>query len=437
VRLYYWLGEVLFWLGRHVERRHIGEKGATLLGEQTQSVGSALMNSLLETTRGGAEFTDRNARFLQRLTYSEELRPAYHHLVTRYLGASDFVKAEKWLQAFAEQTQRHHDLRGLGETEFLAGQLCRAKNDLRGALAAYERGLETFTRVGDPERRSWCLVGAALTRLELGEHPENLDGLAEGLSKMNAHRFLIALNHIEDAYDEPDAFRSFCRRFQEQYPESPHARLPQWWLEPAGPDARLRMPALQEALATGLAPEWRWHDPEGDSAFTARNGLEIQAAPGRDLWPVNMTAPRLLRPVAGDFAAETVCLPVSPEKPCVGGLLLWKDAGHFIRLERGLRGEHEVNLQRCYQGAMGTIGRGRLASERVFLRLERTGSQVTALCSRDGMEWLRVGQVEFPVQDPVQIGFHALGTGHARAALEGTAIRFEQFTLLQPSLSAL
>jgi hypothetical protein len=61
--------------------------------------------------------------------------------------------------------------------------------------------------------------------------------------------------------------------------------------------------------------------------------------------------------------------------------------------------------------------------------LERVGDRVNELCSADGAQWYTVGHAVFPVQDPVQVGVHAIGTinrmVYRGAYPEGTAIRFE------------
>jgi regulation of enolase protein 1 (concanavalin A-like superfamily) len=104
-------------------------------------------------------------------------------------------------------------------------------------------------------------------------------------------------------------------------------------------------------------------------------------------------------------------------------------------LERGTRGPHEVSFEGCLNKKDLVIGRGRLPAERVFLRLERLGSGVNALCSADGSEWFTVGWVELPVEDPVRVGMYAIGTidrtVYPGAYPEGTAIRFESFRLLR------
>jgi len=135
----------------------------------------------------------------------------------------------------------------------------------------------------------------------------------------------------------------------------------------------------------------------------------------------------------GDFALQTICVAVSDEKPAMGGLLLWKDKENFLRLDRGIRGKSQLSFMGYLGNKNVIIGRGRLPAERVFLRLERLGRQVRALCSADGKNWFTVGQVEFPIEDPVEVEVHAIGsidrTVYHGAYPEGTAIRFESFEM--------
>jgi hypothetical protein len=139
-----------------------------------------------------------------------------------------------------------------------------------------------------------------------------------------------------------------------------------------------------------------------------QNGLEIHAANGRGLWFVNWSAPRILRSLSpvlsaaegGDWVAQTACVPATKEKPALGGLLLWKDRRNYLRLDRGVTGEHEILFMGCLGNRDILIGRGRLesanqrvsgSSGQVFLRLERVGDRVNALCSADGENWFTVG----------------------------------------------
>ncbi len=170
-------------------------------------------------------------------------------------------------------------------------------------------------------------------------------------------------------------------------------------------------------------------DPFGDSTFLARDGQEIRAANGRDLWRSNLSAPRMLSSIAGSFAVSVTCLRASRDRPYIGGLLLWKGERNYVRLDVGIRGPGELSLEGCIGNQDFVFGRGRLDTEPVHLRLEKRGSQVCGLCSADGNEWFLVGRCRLEVPDPVRIGLHAIGkfdrTVYHGAFARGTAIRFQ------------
>ena len=115
--------------------------------------------------------------------------------------------------------------------------------------------------------------------------------------------------------------------------------------------------------------------------------------------------------------------------------MLWTNQEEYLRLDWGVRGPHEVSFQGRVGNKEAFIGRGLLPAERLLLRLERLGPRVHALCSADGEDWFTVGQVEFPVEDPVEVGLYAIGSInrliYPGAYPEGTAIRFERFELWQ------
>jgi regulation of enolase protein 1 (concanavalin A-like superfamily) len=199
---------------------------------------------------------------------------------------------------------------------------------------------------------------------------------------------------------------------------------------------------LQEAFVDALASEWTWTDPFQDCRYAVRAGLELHAANGRDLLNVNRSAPRLLRPVSGDWIVETRCAPASSEAPGIGGLLLWQDEQNYLRLDVGATGRHDVYFGGNLDDRDILIGRGRLETKEidtdtsgVCLRLERAGKRVEALCSADGEHWFTVGAVSFPVESPAQVGVHAIGkidrAVYRGAYPDGTGIRIESFQMWQ------
>lgn len=254
-----------------------------------------------------------------------------------------------------------------------------------------------------------------------------------------------ALSGLEEAYQEADTFRAFCQRFREEYPEVGAWPLVQWYLEPTQPDYGFTIYdfGFEKDNLGSKIENLKWIDPFGDCSFEVEEGLVIHAANGRDLWFINWSAPRLIRPIAGDFAMQTLCVPPSDEKPAMGGLLLWKDRENYLRLDRGIFGQREILFGGCLANRDIVIGRGQLpettevsrSASAVFLRLERLGHHVKALCSTDGQGWFTVGQTEFPVEGPVEVGLHAIGnidrTIYHGAYPDGTAIQFESFQAWQ------
>jgi hypothetical protein len=295
------------------------------------------------------------------------------------------------------------------------------------------------------------MCGAGRSSLALGERERAVQQFQEAafLAGRSALPLAMALSGLEAACGDPEAFRSFCRLLQEQHPDAGADFNPasigfvQWFLEPtAAATASTRLLRVEaDDFTTSLAPDWDWHDPLGDSSFHVANSLVIEAANGRNLWHVNLSAPRLLRPAAGEFAVQTVCVPLAAAdgkparsaKASIGGLLIWRDAENFFCLARGTRGLDEVAFWGCADNRGRIIGRGRLQSDRVFLRLERSRQSLKALCSADGRQWYSVGEAETAIEDPVEVGLHAIGaidrTVYHGSYREGTAIRFESFRL--------
>jgi predicted ATPase/class 3 adenylate cyclase len=546
VRLYWWLGETLYWQGRHKDRIRVGEQGLALLGDDIESTEAALINQTIAVGYDDSEnwlkcheITYRTAAFLQRLPYSEELRPAYVHAWVVNRVDKNLERALAWLERLKQEATRRHDLLALHETSHYLGHTWAQVGDLSGALAQVQQALELCTRVGYAlnQIRSMHLMGAVLLSLGdleqakayaissikaaqtiqnergkafvfqlagrvslcLGRWEEAMENfqaaaelfrttglpfcearaichlgrahLAQGDGKTAANCFqdalmlatqselegyihwsnytnvilnpLVAeaLGGLEETCRDAEEFRVLCRRFRSQADDGPFV---QWALEPATFLDSQNEPFLLEAFVETLSPEWVWHDLFADCTYALRDGVEIRAANGRDLLHVNLSAPRLLRQASGDWVVQCQCVPVSRSVPAIGGLVLWKGKENYLRLDRGATGEHDVYFGGCLDNQDVLIGRGHLlpenpgeGGERVFLRLERIGERVEAFCSADGENWFTVGTVMFPVDDPIQVGLHAIGnidrTIYGGAYPEGTAICFESFQIMMCS----
>jgi len=381
-----------------------------------------------------------------------------------FLSLGDFQKAE----AYADRALEASQAVGSKQEDVawgcrLIGQIHLCQGDWEKATDAFQEAIRIFQATNQrwfEARATHLLAQAHLARKDRGEAQGRFqEALALlGPAELRGYPFqpykaefdvnpLIAsvLSGIEEAYEGPEPFRVFCDRCRAQAGGGPFV---QWYLEPADVRA-IRSDVLhpqsphREEFVESLPSDWAWQDPLDDCSFTVRNGLQIHAVSGRGLWFFNWSAPRMLRSVSGDWVAQTACVPAAGKKPAIGGLVLWKDRKNYLRLDRGATGEHGILFMGCLGNRDVLIGRGRLpigksanrqvgeSADRVFLRLERVGERVNAFCSADGDIWLTVGHVEFPVEDPVQVGMHAIGnidrTVYRGAYPDGTAIRFEEF----------
>ncbi|MCB0171385.1 MAG: AAA family ATPase [Anaerolineae bacterium] len=547
IRLYHWLGEVLFWQEQHTERAELGLKGLALLtAEETESVEAALMNQLIAMSRirqgDMHEFhtwTAQTARFIRNLPYREELRPAYFHIGISLYYQKRLTEAAHWLQtvgAWAKQFNDHGSLAELYDLEF---SFDFQQGDLQTAMAKVERVIALYRQSGQ-DRRIWYslqdIIGVCLhlgdfsaaeryaqQALELAEGvgldkyrsvsllmigvirlaeqawqtaAETLNQTIQSASDVypwtvwTAHYSLgqidrfqgrpqAALNHFKAAMTLFDASDLSMVAWVSRWPflaciltgleavyeaaegdsqgvkslYQSFAALPtqpstgsiipqQWYLEPVAIDKPHLTPdraAFYDQFEADLDLDWTWRDPLADCTFCVQTGLDMRAANGRDLWYLNLSAPRLLRPVVNDFVVQTICRPADSQQPAIGGLLLWQDEFNFLRLVWGCRGNREVAFDGSIDNRTIIVGRGLLPENhsdcRVFLRLARQENSIQAFCSRDGSQWFSVGQVSFPVTGPLEIGLHAVGwidrLTYPGSYPTGAAIHFESFCLWQ------
>ena len=192
-----------------------------------------------------------------------------------------------------------------------------------------------------------------------------------------------------------------------------------------------------EFIGNRMRPEWRWDDPQGGGSWAERQGyLEMRTEPGQDLWHGNgsggdMSAPRLLMRVPGDFAIETR-MRITPQLREHGGLLVWKNANRFLRLEK-TSGPHafrgDVRFERHVGRSFNLRGRGAgLRNVReLFLRLERRGNQFSSFASADGIQWKSCGQTNVGMGEATDVGLHALCPGN----IPPTLTRFDYFRVFK------
>ena len=199
--------------------------------------------------------------------------------------------------------------------------------------------------------------------------------------------------------------------------------------------------------AAGLASWGDVVDPDGDCTVRVdRGGLSLEV-PG-SLHDLNAesgkdNAPRILRPVEGDFVATVRVRgefqPAGPTTregalPSQGaGLLLWLDADHFIRLERAaaLRNERVGAFLMFERHELGrTVARHNAYVEEgdVYLKVERRGGRIRAWYGTDGRDWAeaRAMDVDWPAR--LSVGLDAV-----TSAFSPMSVRFEEFSIGKPA----
>jgi regulation of enolase protein 1 (concanavalin A-like superfamily) len=148
-------------------------------------------------------------------------------------------------------------------------------------------------------------------------------------------------------------------------------------------------------------------DPDGDCRIKLENGKLTVTVPvgwhALDAESNKLNAPAVLRDIEGDFIAEVevdgTLKPVGPSTnprsfPFHGaGLLLWSDAGNYLRLERAsiLRDNQVISYalfeQRKDRQPQPLGGGIMIAEAPIHLRLERKGNQINVSISTDGKNW--------------------------------------------------
>ncbi len=323
----------------------------------------------------------------------------------------------------------HDHLRA--ESGMLEGQIALGREDPSAALASFRTALER--KPGD-QWRWFLLLLSGCAQLDLGKQDDALRCFMTALEATLPFRLppafsvtvdLAYLLSLVDRCGDGDAYRIACDRVAARRPEAQNM-LAQWHLVPAEPRTLPR-------LATVDTVAWSWNDPFGDCARGEDGGIVLGAVPGRGLRGSNLSAPRLQTMVSGAFALQARCSPGSRDRPAVGGLVVWKDERTYLRLDIGSMSPGTVLFGGCIENRDMAFGRGRIESDDVCLRLERVGSSIRALCSVDGGEWFSVGEVGFPVDDPLQACLFVDGAIrpeiYPRSFCNGSAIQFTEVEL--------
>jgi tetratricopeptide (TPR) repeat protein/regulation of enolase protein 1 (concanavalin A-like superfamily) len=196
-------------------------------------------------------------------------------------------------------------------------------------------------------------------------------------------------------------------------------------------------PAPGATAPTGRIAAWGvFVDEDGKSSIEVSGGrVEISVPAGAyDLGAEigNVSAPRLLRPVEGDFVAQvTVSRAPQPAEirgsarrvPFDGaGLLLWLDERNYVRLEfaasvaaGGATTRYPLFQQRRNGLAVGGLAKAHthLDAAPATLRLERHDRSLLGFVRQGEGEWTPVGRFEADMPSQIYLGVAAVNTTRA------------------------
>jgi regulation of enolase protein 1 (concanavalin A-like superfamily) len=152
-----------------------------------------------------------------------------------------------------------------------------------------------------------------------------------------------------------------------------------------------------------------------------------------------MNAPRLLRPVSGDFDVRVRVLgterpggkPTMRQYPPFhgAGILVWQDPDNYVRLEISSdvyqgAARHYTNFEYRSGGRMASSQGKSFSDGSNYLWLQRRGSQIRASFSADGEHWVSFPLLSAPLAGDLQVGLDAINS-----ASKPLAVRFADYTV--------
>jgi class 3 adenylate cyclase/tetratricopeptide (TPR) repeat protein/regulation of enolase protein 1 (concanavalin A-like superfamily) len=322
------------------------------------------------------------------------------------------------------------------------------------AISCCQRGYELFQKTNNPNHiiRAKFRLGYAYMKKEDYDQAikifyEFADKVFEFQDENAQLRLFQTLESFECVYrslDKRSEFLDFCKSYREKHAESvKELPLQQWYLEPAPISDKYSNRSFTDDFDNEpLDSSWSWLNPLEDCSYRivatdkGQKGLEISAVNGRDLFGQNLSAPRFIREVTGDFAVQVCILSPSEDKPQLGGLLIWKDESNYLCFCKGGSDRYGFQFYGYLDKKQLIAGRGYLPDkndENVYLRLERSGDIFSAYVSADGTNWLTCGKLAMSLDDPIQVGIYAHGminrTVYCGEYREGSATTFREFRI--------
>lgn len=435
--LYKQVAEALDWLrvleqssARHHDLRALGE-AQLVRGEILARQGNLQRAIVLQ---------QRALELFERIQDVKHTSWCLSTLSRTYLASGELEQAQTCALHSLASAQQTGSRRFMKSAYWSLSSIYICQNDQVRAIESLQHVIDFSRETDDVQGIWWANRALGRLYLERGETQRAAQHLRDALLALDPDYKLDDLDllsrELEGVYDYQDALQLFYRlAWRTGLSDAFGVYYPFEAVQVA--DSPDPMQILDQSPLNLDAPEWTWVDPLGDCAISSQDGVKITAANGRDLWHINWSAPRLLRPVSGSWAMQCRCAAVSSETPAIGGLLAWQSERSYVRLDWGIRGAPYVLLMGCLNGQDVVIAHTRVSSPpaSLWLRLEGVDGQINALCSVDGERWSKAGSTDLIGQEAVQVGLYGAGlidrSLYHGAYPQGTAMQFESFTLWQ------
>jgi regulation of enolase protein 1 (concanavalin A-like superfamily) len=184
--------------------------------------------------------------------------------------------------------------------------------------------------------------------------------------------------------------------------------------------------------------EWQWIDPDESKSPTPHDTkaavLRVRVPNGKDMRPGNMSAPRFVKAISGNFHIETGVHFAPKENYQGAGLLIYVDDLNFVRFERAYGGQggggEGLRMIAIRNGELQIITTpADLPTEavNVQLKISRTGDMISAFWRENEYEeWRAAGAAEFRIPETVISGVIVCNTARE------TIAEFRYIRLLPP-----
>ena len=177
IEVTYWLGEALFWQGKHEELNREAIIGLERLSTDIPSVSHVLMlghwvaamYSIGRHEAAGPIFEAIEDAILN-LPFSEELSPAFDHVIDHQtIDKKDPVAAKMWIDELNARAVSYHDLNSETRAVFAESTLQHALGDMEGSKEAAYRALDLVKVTGEKTLHIFAVVRLAEAAFSIGD----------------------------------------------------------------------------------------------------------------------------------------------------------------------------------------------------------------------------------------------------------------------------